>query len=107
MAERVSGAGLAEDGLAWALWGNIPVVIDAACTETWPSRMEWVDADGKPRLDVLDELFGDASVDVAVCTERAYSDQPRIPMKMREYTQYLRKAIIYGTDELLYLKVRL
>jgi len=49
------------------LWPNLPLVIGPALTASWRARREWVTPAGTPNLAHLEESFGDAGVQAAVC----------------------------------------
>lgn len=85
---------------------NRPVVLPASTTGAWRARREWVDGTSL-NFEALRGTFGRAEVPVAVCDERAYSDQPRRTMLMNDFLTYLARsdgASQEATGELLYLK---
>ncbi|KAL7747080.1 hypothetical protein RI367_007576 [Sorochytrium milnesiophthora] len=65
---------------------NRPVLLDAALTEHWRSRREWVQPDGRSwDVDALGRLFGDSTVDVTDCSKTYFNDMPKQSMTLRAF----------------------
>ncbi|KAJ1844764.1 hypothetical protein LPJ57_009417, partial [Coemansia sp. RSA 486] len=71
---------------------NIPVVLDAQHTASWPARNDWVTKDGNPNYARLLELYADAEVQVAECDKVYFSDQQRTTMRFADFVDKWRYA---------------
>ncbi|KAJ2237046.1 hypothetical protein H4R99_007190 [Coemansia sp. RSA 1722] len=71
---------------------NVPVVLDAQHTASWPARNDWVTKDGSPNYAQLLELYADAEVQVAECDKVYFSDQQRTTMRFADFVDKWRYA---------------
>ncbi|CAG2158897.1 unnamed protein product [Oppiella nova] len=86
------------------------VCIFEGLTHSWRSCKEWQTSDGKPNLDLLSRLFGEALVCVSDCNAKYFNSNPNQEMTFNEYIDYWKRVQRldhnYSSNDLkiLYLK---
>lgn len=87
---------------------NLPALVGPELTAHWRARREWVEPvvdssdpeqpSSIPRFEYLRQAFGEATAQVADCSERHFTDQKRTDMKFSDFVDVWQQGRFYLKD---------